>query len=164
MSETPTQVADDVVVTIEYTLTVDGEVLDSSKDEGPLEYLHGYDNIVTGLENALAGKKIGDNVKVRVPPELGYGEYDDEAQAFVPRSEIPAEIPIEEGIEIMMEDDDGDTMSAVITWVGADEVKLDFNHPLAGQTLDFDVTVIGLRTATEEELDHGHVHEEDDSH
>jgi len=154
----------DVVVKIEYMLTVDGEVLDSSEEEGPMEYLHGYGNIVEGLENALKGLKVGDEIKVTVPPEEGYGEYDPEANAHVPRMELPPEIPLEEGTEIVMEDDDGTVMQAVITWVGADEVKLDFNHPLAGYTLDFEVKIVGLRAPTEDELDHGHAHEEDHHH
>ena len=160
----PTTIADDVVVEIEYTLTVEGEVLDSSEEEGPLAYLHGHDNIVPGLEKALAGKKVGDSVTVTVSAEEGYGEYDEEATAYVPRAEIPADVPIEEGVEIVMEDEEGDVLAAVITWVGADEVKLDFNHPLAGRALDFDVKVVGLRAATEEELDHGHAHMEGDGH
>lgn len=164
MTTKPTVVADDVVVEIEYTLTVDGEILDSSEEEGPLEYLHGYENIVPGLEKALAGKKVGDKVKVTVKPKDGYGEYDDEAVAFVPRMEIPAEIPLEEGTEIVMEDDDEEYITAVIAWIGADEVKLDFNHPLAGYTLEFDVKIIGMREATSEEIDHGHVHAEGNHH
>lgn len=164
MTKKPTVVADDVVVEIEYTLTVDGEIVDSSEEEGPLEYLHGYENIVPGLEKALAGKKVGDSVKVTVKPEEGYGEYDDEAVAFVPRMEIPSEIPLEEGTEIVMEDEDEDYITAVIAWIGADEVKLDFNHPLAGYTLEFDVKIVGMREAAPEEIDHGHVHAEGHHH
>ncbi len=156
----PTQIADDVVVKIEYTLTVEGEILDSSADEGPLEYLHGHENIVAGLELALTGKKVGDKISVTVEPAAGYGEYDDESVAFVDRMEIPVGVPLEEGTEIVMEDDDGEAMSATITWVGPDEVKLDFNHPLAGETLHFEVEIVGLRAPTVEELDHGHVHDE----
>jgi FKBP-type peptidyl-prolyl cis-trans isomerase SlyD len=169
MSSEPTIIADNVVVKIEYTLTVDGEVVDSSAEEGPLEYLHGHQNIVEGLEKALTGKKVGEAVTVVVPPEQGYGAYDDDATAFVDRLEMPAGVPLEEGVEIVMEDEDGDYMTAYIAWVGADEVELDFNHPLAGETLNFEVEVIGLRQPTEEELDHGHVHDhkhgqEDDDH
>ena len=160
----PTTIADGVVVKIEYTLIVDSEVLDSSNDEGPLEYLHGHDNIVPGLEKALAGKKVGDSMQVTVSPEEGYGEYDEEATAHVPREEIPADVPLEPGVEIIMEDDDGDELSAVIVWVGADEVKLDFNHPLAGRELEFEVKVVGLREATAEELEHGHAHMEGHTH
>ncbi len=160
----PGVVARNVVVKIEYTLTVDGEVVDTSEEEGPLEYLHGHGNIVDGLENALEGKKIGDRLQVSVPPAEGYGEYDDEAQAHVPRLELPADIPAEEGTELVIEDEDGDFLQAVITWVGADEVRLDFNHPLAGYALDFDVEVVGLRAATSEELDHGHAHMEGHEH
>jgi FKBP-type peptidyl-prolyl cis-trans isomerase SlyD len=160
----PTTVADGVVVKIEYTLIVDSEVLDSSNEEGPLEYLHGHRNIVPGLEKVLVGKKVGDSLQVSVPPEEGYGVYDDEASTFVPREEIPADVPLEPGVELVMEDDDGEELSAVITWVGADEVQLDFNHPLAGRTLEFEVKVVGLREATEEELEHGHAHMDGHGH
>jgi FKBP-type peptidyl-prolyl cis-trans isomerase SlyD len=164
MSSEPTIIADNVVVKIEYTLTVDGEVVDSSAEEGPLEYLHGHQNIVEGLEKALTGKKVGEAVAVVVPPEQGYGAYDDDATAFVDRLEMPADVPLEEGVEIVMEDEDGDYMTAYIAWVGADEVKLDFNHPLAGETLHFDVKITGLRQPTAEELDHGHVHDHKHGH
>jgi FKBP-type peptidyl-prolyl cis-trans isomerase SlyD len=160
----PTAVADDVVVEIEYTLTVEGEILDSSEAEGPLAYLHGHDNIVPGLEKELSGKKVGESVSVTVSPEEGYGRYDEEAAAHVPREEIPADVPIEEGVEIIMEDEDGSVMAAMITWVGADEVKLDFNHPLAGRELGFEVKVVGLREPTEEEMEHGHAHMDGHEH
>lgn len=158
MTNSPSQVADGVVVKIEYTLAIAGEILDSSEEEGPLEYLQGHENIVPGLEKALDGKKIGDALKVTVEPEAGYGVYDAEAVSHIPRLEMPVDIPLEVGTELLMEDDDGSYISAVITWVGADEIKLDFNHPLAGRTLDFDIKVVGLREASEEELEHGHVH------
>ena len=151
-------IANDLVPKVDYVLTVDGEILDSSEEEGPLEYLHGHRNIVIGLEQALTGKKIGDNVKVEVAPADGYGEYDDDAVTHVPRIEMPPEVPLEFDIEFMLEDDDGGLLVATIVWVGADDVKLDFNHALAGLTLNFDVTVVGLRAATQEELDHGHAH------
>jgi FKBP-type peptidyl-prolyl cis-trans isomerase SlyD len=160
----PISIADGVVAKIEYTLIVDSEVLDSSNDEGPLEYLHGHGNIVPGLEKVLVGKKVGDSLQVTVSPEEGYGEYDEEATAHVPREEIPADVPLEPGVELVMEDDDGEELSAVITWVGPDEVQLDFNHPLAGRTLEFEVKVVGLREATEEELEHGHAHMEGEEH
>ena len=158
MPNTPTQVADDVIVKIEYSLAIDGEILDSSAEEGPLEYLQGHDNLVPGLEKALTGMEIGDELKVTVEPDEGYGVYDDEAVSHIPRLEMPSDIPLEVGTELVMEDDDGSYISAVITWVGADEVKLDFNHPLAGRSLDFEIKIIGLREASAEELEHGHVH------
>jgi FKBP-type peptidyl-prolyl cis-trans isomerase SlyD len=162
--DNPTQVAHDVVVKIEYTLSVDEEILDSSQDEGPLEYLHGYGNIVSGLERALKGCRVGDELQVSVSPEDGYGVFDPQANAHIPRIDLPADIPLEVGTEIVMEDEDGSVLQAVITWVGADEIKLDFNHPLAGANLNFDIKVVGLRSPTSEELEHGHVHSAEHDH
>ncbi len=156
--EKPTAVADDLVVTIDYVLTVDGEVIDSSEEEGPLDYLHGYDNIIPGLEQALKGMKVGDSKKVVVAPEDGYGEIDDEAFLEVSRDEFPEDVPLNVGIELEITDNDGDMLYATILEVGKETVKMDTNHPLAGKTLNFDVKVVDLRHATEEELDHGHVH------
>jgi FKBP-type peptidyl-prolyl cis-trans isomerase SlyD len=160
----PTQVANDVIVTIDYTLTVDGEVLDSSEEEGPLEYLQGHQNIIPGLERELAGMKVGGSKNVTVAPEDGYGDVDQEAIMDVPLSEFPEEVPLEKGFELEVTDKDGDIMLAKIVEVGETTVKLDTNHPLAGKTLHFDVKVVDLRPATDEELTHGHVHSEDHPH
>ena len=160
----PTQVADDVVVTIDYTLTVDGEVLDSSEEEGPLEYLQGHQNIIPGLERELAGMKVGGSKNLTVAPEDGYGEVDQEAIMDVPLSEFPEEVPLEEGFELEVTDKDGDIMLAKIVGMGETTVKLDTNHPLAGKTLHFEVKVVDLRPATDEELTHGHVHSKDHPH
>jgi FKBP-type peptidyl-prolyl cis-trans isomerase SlyD len=154
----PQSVADDVVVSIDYSLTVNGEVIDSSKEEGPLAFLQGHGNIIPGLERELAGMHVGDNKKVVVAPKDGYGEYDDAAVMEVPRGQFPAEIPLEKGVELHVTDEDGDSVHAVIVEVREDAVVLDTNHPLADETLHFDVTVVGLRAATAEELAHGHVH------
>jgi FKBP-type peptidyl-prolyl cis-trans isomerase SlyD len=160
----PTQVADDIVVTINYTLTVDGEVLDSSEEEGPLEYLQGHQNVIPGLERELAGMKMGGSKNVTVAPEDGYGDVDQEAIMDVPLSEFTEEIPLEEGFELEVTDKDGDIMLAKIVEVGEITVKLDTNHPLAGKTLNFEVKVVDLRPATDEELTHGHVHSQDHPH
>lgn len=158
----PGKVADDVVVSIEYTLTVEGEVVDSTEGEEPLEFLHGHQNIIPGLERELSGMKIGESKKVVVPPGEAYGEVDPENVVDVPRSEFPTEIPLEEGTELEVKNADGEVLSATIAEVNGDTVKLDFNHPLAGKELTFDVTISDLRAATEEELAHGHVHYEDE--
>lgn len=160
----PAQVADDLAVTIDYKLTVEGNIIDSSEEEGPLDYLHGHENIIPGLERELTGMKVGESKKVTVAPEDGYGELDEEAVLEVPRSEFPDEVPLENGIELEVTDEDGDMMFATIVEVEEDFVKLDTNHPLAGKTLEFEVTVVDIRTATEEELDHGHVHSGHDHH
>lgn len=157
----PTVVADDVVVTMEYTLTVNGEVIDSSEDTDPLEFLQGYQNIVPGLEHELYGMKVGQSKKVSVSPADGYGEVDMDAFLEISRSEFPDDIPLELGVELDLRDEDGEIMSATISKVEGDMVQLDLNHPLAGETLDFEVKVVGLRSPTEEELEHGHVHGHD---
>lgn len=164
MSETnkPDKVADDLVVTIEYTLTVDGEVVDSSEEAGPLDYLQGHANIIPGLERELEGMKIGESKKLTVAPEDGYGLVEPEAILEVDRGEFPEDVPLEIGIELEITDDEGDMMFATIIEVGSEIVQLDTNHPLAGKELHFEVSVIDLRAASEEEITHGHVHYEDD--
>jgi FKBP-type peptidyl-prolyl cis-trans isomerase SlyD len=154
----PAQVADNLVVTIDYTLTVDGEVLDSSQEEGPLEYLQGHQNIIPGLERELAGMKVGEKKKVTVAPVDGYGEVEDDAIVDVPRNEFPKDLPLEAGLELEVTDKDKNIMLATVLEVGEDTVTLDTNHPLAGKTLHFEVSVLDLRSPTEEELAHGHVH------
>ncbi|MEW6178360.1 MAG: peptidylprolyl isomerase [Chloroflexota bacterium] len=158
----PTVVADDVVVTMAYTLTVNGEVIDSSEESDPLIFLQGYRNIIPGLEKELYGMNIGDTKKVIVKPEDGYGDEDPEAFMEVPRNEFPKEIPMEEGIELEIRDEDGEILLATIDRVTKDTVRLNFNHPLAGKTLEFDVKILDLRAATEEEVSHGHAHGGDD--
>jgi FKBP-type peptidyl-prolyl cis-trans isomerase SlyD len=158
----PTQVAKDLVVSLAYTLKVDGKLFDEADQDDPLLYLHGHKNIVPGLEKSLAGMKIGQSKTVVVKPAEGYGEYDEEAIEVVPRDEFPDEIPLQTGVEIVIEDEDGDEVDATIVEVTKTEVTLDMNHPLAGKELHFEVTVLDLRTATKEELEHGHAHYDDD--
>jgi FKBP-type peptidyl-prolyl cis-trans isomerase SlyD len=158
----PTQVDDDVVVSIDYELTVDGQVIDSTEGDEPLQFLQGHQNIIPGLEKALKGMKIGDSKRVVVDPEEAYGEIDPENVIEVPRDEFPGDIPLEAGTELEVKNADGEVLSATISEISKDTVKLDFNHPLAGKQLTFDVKVTDLREATDEELTHGHVHFEDD--
>lgn len=147
-----------VVVSMEYTLKVDGEVIDSSEGQDPLEFLTGYGNIIPGLENEMIGMKIGDSKDVVVEPADGYGEYDEEAFMDVPRDQFPADMPVEEGLELTVRDDSGEGRYARIESVEGETVRLNFNHPLAGDELHFSVKVVSLREPTDEELDHGHVH------
>jgi FKBP-type peptidyl-prolyl cis-trans isomerase SlyD len=157
-------VQDGLVVSMEYTLSVDGEELDSSKDSGPLQFLAGYDNIVPGLEREMLGMKIGESKDVLVLPKDGYGEFDEEAFMEVPRSEFPTDMELEEGLELNVTDEDGQHQIAFVESFNDKNVRLDFNHPLAGAELQFNVKVIALRDATKEELDHGHAHEEGHHH
>jgi FKBP-type peptidyl-prolyl cis-trans isomerase SlyD len=147
------------VVSIDYTLTDDeGEVLDTSKGQDPLSYLHGHGQIVPGLERALEGKAIGDSVKVVVEPKDGYGQRDQKRVMHVNRAKLPSDLDPEVGMQLAGQDDKGQVIPLWITQVSATEVTLDGNHPLAGQTLHFDVQIKDVRQATEEELHHGHAH------
>lgn len=152
-------VQDGLVVSMDYKLTVDGEVLDSSDDAGPLQFLAGYGNIVPGLEREMIGMKIGESKDVVVAPADGYGEFEEEAFMDVPRNEFPADMEIEEGLELNVTDEEGQNQYARVDSFDTDHVRLDFNHPLAGVELHFNVKVVALRDPTSEELDHGHVHE-----
>jgi FKBP-type peptidyl-prolyl cis-trans isomerase SlyD len=155
------EVQDGQVVAMDYTLHVDGEILDSSEGHGPLEFLQGSGNIIPGLERELYGLSIGESKQVVVAPVDGYGEIDPNALVYVPRSQFPANIPMEAGTDIQVHDQQGHEMMARIDHVEADSIRLDFNHPLAGKELQFNVKIVSLRTPTEEELDHGHVHSGD---
>jgi FKBP-type peptidyl-prolyl cis-trans isomerase SlyD len=144
-------------VTFHYTLRDDdGTVLDSSDQRPPLTYLHGEGNIVPGLEKALEGKQAGDELKVTVRPEDGYGKRSDGNIRNVPRRRLP-EGKIEAGMRLRLQTTEG-PMIALVTAVRGDYVTLDSNHPLADKTLHFEVKVVEVRDATAEELQHGHVH------
>ena len=146
------------VVSIQYTLKNDaGEVLDSSSGGDPLEYLHGAGNIVPGLEKALEGKAVGDKVDAVVPPAEGYGERQGPGPQPVPKDAFGG-ADVQPGMGVMAEDDQGRTIPLWVVKVEGEHVFVDANHPLAGETLNFAVEIVGLRDATEQELDHGHVH------
>ncbi len=157
-------VKDDVVVSMDYSLHVDGELIDSSQGQEPLDFIQGSGSIIPGLENELYGMKIGESKKVVVSALDGYGELHEEAFTEVPRDQFPSDIPMEVGTEIQVRDEEGHPMHSRIVEVNDDSVKLDFNHPLAGKELHFDIKIVGLRDATEEELAHGHVHHEGHDH
>jgi FKBP-type peptidyl-prolyl cis-trans isomerase SlyD len=149
----------DVVVVMEYSLQVDGEEIDSSKGQDPLQFLVGHGNIISGLEREMIGMKVGESKDVVIQPADGYGEYDDEAYMDVPRAEFPQDMPVEEGLELSVRDDQGQSRYARIDGIEGDTVTLNFNHPLAGDELHFNVKIVELREPTSEELEHGHVHQ-----
>lgn len=152
------KIANDSVVTLDYVLKDEkGVVIDESAGQ-PLLYLHGHGNIVPGLEKALAGKASGDNVKVAVPPGEGYGEKSNEKPMAVPRNRLPKEVKPEPGMMLDAVGADGNSITLWILDVKPDAVLVTSEHPLAGVTLHFDVTVKSVRAATKEELSHGHVH------
>lgn len=160
----PKEVQDDVIVTLHYTVTVDGEVVDTSRNDEPIFFIQGKGQIVPGLERALYGMKASESKEVVVAPEDAYGEVDEKAFAKIPRSEFPAEIPLDPGVELQLSNDEGDELEAFIVSADEDTVHLNFNHPLAGKELHFSVQVLALRQATAEELDHGHVHLQEHEH
>jgi FKBP-type peptidyl-prolyl cis-trans isomerase SlyD len=158
MSET-LLIADGLVVVLNYTLRSDeGEVIDASTADEPMAYLHGADNIVPGLEQALTGKAVGFSGKVTVDPEDGYGEREELPPQAVPRSAFPADAELAAGMQFMAEGPDGEHAPIWIARVERDQVFVDSQHPLAGKTLNFDVEVLAVRQATEDELSHGHPH------
>jgi FKBP-type peptidyl-prolyl cis-trans isomerase SlyD len=152
-------VQNDVVVSMEYTLLVDGEKIDSSEGQDPLQFLAGYGNIISGLEREMMGMKVGDSKDVVIQPGDAYGEYDEDAFMNVPRDQFPKDMPLEEGLELTVRDDSGQSRYARVDAIDGENVTLNFNHPLAGDELSFNVRVVGLREPTAEELEHGHVHE-----
>lgn len=141
-----------------YTLTDDeGKKLDSSEGQAPLSYLHGHRNIIPGLERALAGKQAGDSFKITLDPEDAYGAYDDSLVQTVPRQAFEIDEDLEVGMQFQAQFKDGERIISVKA-IRDEEVIVDGNHPLAGESLTFDVEITDVRDATQEELSHGHVH------
>ena len=153
----PAQIEDDVVVSMAYVLTVDGEVLDSTEEGESLQFIQGYGSIIPGLEQALYGMSAGDHQKIMVPAQDAYGGYDLEQIVSIPMSEFPEDLNIKPGMELEMKDKRGDIVYARVVSIGKSRVKMDFNHPLAGVDLYFDISILSLRSATEQELEQGYV-------
>jgi FKBP-type peptidyl-prolyl cis-trans isomerase SlyD len=151
------QIADNTVAELNYSLTVDGQLIDESQEGHPLAYLHGNGNIISGLESALTGKSKGDKFSITLEPNDAYGEFDEALVMIVDRSQFSGEDPVEVGMQFEAQFPDG-TEVATIQSIDGDNITVDGNHPLAGKTLTFDVEVAGVRAATEEELVHRHVH------
>jgi FKBP-type peptidyl-prolyl cis-trans isomerase SlyD len=152
-------IAEQSVVSIHYTLTNDaGETLDTSDGREPLVYLHGAQNIIPGLENELTGKSVGDSFDVTIQPEEAYGTVNPELVQTVPHSAFEGVEKVEPGMQFQARGDDGETQVITVTEVADSGVTVDGNHPLAGQVLNFSVRVEEIREATEEEIEHGHVH------
>ena len=156
------QIAENTVVAFHYTLTNEaGQTIDSSRQrEEPLNYLHGHGNIIPGLEKALVGKQAGDKLEVTVTPEEGYGERHEGLIQQVPTSAFEgAGGELKPGMQFQAQTQGGPLM-VTVTQVEGDTVTVDGNHPLAGQNLNFDVEIAEVREASEEEVEHGHVHGE----
>jgi FKBP-type peptidyl-prolyl cis-trans isomerase SlyD len=160
-----TLIAQDKVVSLAYSLKdEEGEVLDQSDAQEPFVYLHGAEQIVPGLENALTGLKVGDKKQVTVQPDEGYGEFNPDLRLTVKKTQFPAEAELVEGLEFETTLQDGTPAIFTIVEIEGDQVTVDGNHPLAGEVLHFDVEVLSIRDATADELSHGHAHGADGHH
>jgi FKBP-type peptidyl-prolyl cis-trans isomerase SlyD len=160
MSPATATVAPGKIVGIYYTLKdKSGAVIDTNRKGGkPLLFLHGGGSILPALETALLGKAKDDEVHVQLSPEQGYGVSKPELVRRLPRSAFPAGRALEVGMHFSNKESDGRTLPVAITGFDGDEVLVDQNHPLAGQELFFQVTIAGVRDASDEERQHGHPH------
>lgn len=149
-------VQNDMVVLLDYSLTVDGEIVDN----GPIQYMHGHNNIISGLEEALIGMKIGESKDVNVAAIDAYGEYDEGSVVKIGRDSFPEDFEIELGRPMRIRDESGHIFNGTVTAMDDTDVELDLNHPLAGKDLHFKTTILDLRQATPRELEHGHVESE----
>lgn len=144
---------------MDYELFVEGEMLDTTDDTEPIQFIQGHGEILPALEKELYGMKPGETREVSLSPDEAYGEVEPDSIVDVSRDEFPEDFPLRPGVELEVTDKEGETLLARIRAVHRHKVKLDFNHPLAGKDLRFVVTIAGLRAATESELAHGHVHD-----
>lgn len=152
------QIENDKVATLHYTLKDnEGNILDQS-DDGSFVYLHGAFNIIPGLEAALTGKKAGEDVNVTVAPEDAYGIRSEEHMQEVPKEMFESDAEINVGMQFYAQGPGGEDLMVTIAEIKDDVIVVDGNHPLAGMDLNFDVKVIDVRDATDEEMEHGHVH------
>ncbi|PWK50767.1 peptidylprolyl isomerase [Pleionea mediterranea] len=148
----------DKVVSMHYTVkNNEGALIDTSDGKEPLLYMQGHKNIIPGLESEMEGKTVGDKVEATIEPTNAYGEVIEELIQDVPRSAFEGVDKLEVGMNFQAQSEQG-PVNVVITNVSDETVTVDGNHPLAGQTLNFNVEVVEVRDATEEELSHGHAH------
>ena len=158
------KIENNLVVSIDYTLKNDaGEVVDTSDGRGPLTYIQGIGNLIPGLEKELEGQEVGFKKNVVILPKEAYGIRDEKLVQIVPLKNFEKPDEVRPGTQFQLQIDK-EVKIATVTKVVGEEVELDLNHPMAGATLYFDVEVKDIRTATEEELAHGHVHGPDGHH
>ena len=145
----------DAVASVHYTGTFpdNGEIFDSSREGDPLAFLVGHSNMIPGFENEMMGAKVGDSRSFTLEPADAYGEQTDEKIVEMPREQFPEDVPLELGMMLM-----SDIGPFRIIAVTDASVRCDFNHPMAGKSLSFEVEVMEIRAATGEEIAHGHAH------
>jgi FKBP-type peptidyl-prolyl cis-trans isomerases 2 len=153
------------VVTMNFTLTDDqGNVLDTTDNGGPFSYMTGSNMILPKLEEAVSGMIIGTKKNIKLDAVDAYGNYNEQIVQVVGKENFPEDFELEVGMSYMASSPDGAQMPFVITEVRDEDVTIDFNHPLAGKNLNFDIELLDVRDATAEELSHGHVHGPDGHH
>ncbi len=147
------------VISFHYTLKdKSGKTLESSHKHDPVMYIEGGGQILPGLEKNLTDAKKGEKRQVHLKPEDAYGNYDKNLIVTVPISQLPGNEPIKKGGQFRSETPEGHTKVFVVTDITATDVTLDGNHPLVDQDLTFEIEVVEIRKATDEEMAHGHVH------
>lgn len=157
-------IEENMVVGFHYTLKNEsGEVLDHSEEDSPLHYLHGHNNIIPGLEDEMNGKDVGDTFTAIIPPEKAYGEHNESLIQVVKQDAFEGVDELQAGMQFSAQLE-GQTRIVTIKEIQGEDVTFDANHPLAGERLYFDVEVVEVRAATDEELTHGHVHGEHGHH
>lgn len=132
-------------VTFDYVLTIEGQKVDSSENGTPLEYVHGEGTIIRGLSAALEGMTVRERKTVTISPEDGYGVVNQEAYKEVPKTQLPAGFEAQVGSMLQLTNDKGQVFPVMISEIRDESVLLDFNHPLAGKELQFDVTIIDIQ-------------------
>lgn len=152
------EISKDKVAILDYVLKDDDGVILDQSDNGEFAFLAGAGGIIPGLENALNGKKSGDEINVTVAPKDGYGEIDPNGIQEIPKNMFPEDMQIEPEMQFHAEAPSGEMMVLTVVELKDDTIVADSNHALAGKTLHFNVTIIEVRDASKEELDHGHVH------
>lgn len=152
------QIVADKVVSFHYHLSEgEGEAFENSRDGDPVLYLHGRHGMLSGLEEAMAGKETGDTFTVTLSPEKAYGKRRESAQQRVPIKHLVTKGKLKPGMVVQINTEKG-AKEATVLKVGLKNVDVDSNHPLAGKTLTFAVEIVDVRDATPEELSHGHAH------
>ncbi len=147
------------IVKVAYALkNTQGQLLDSRNEKAPLVYLHGQGHIITGLEEALEGRAIDESFTVTIPPERAYGDVDPGSIQVVPKESFSDVEDLSPGMQFKVNTPAGEVV-AVLTEVLESEVVIDGNHPLAGETLNFEIKVLSVRPATQEELADKQVHD-----
>ena len=153
------EIEKDKVVSFNYKLTLEnGEVVDSSEGREPLSFLVGAGQIIPGLEEELIGLHVGDTKEVKVEPEKAYGEKDDRLVQTINRSQVPDSVDLELDMVLRGQSESGEVVEGKVVGMEDDSVEIDFNHPLAGEPLTFDVEIVDIREASPEEKSHGHAH------